>query len=152
MLAPHKIEDCPHNPTFDAFGKTLDRLEGHAARQADAMEDIAKNTVIIETHEKRLDKHDQDFREVFGRVRILENEKAEKCDVDFLRQKVTANEIKHAAENGAKKVQDRNKRFWDAIRVELSSKAVFFILMTMWVIDKYNILQLLLSWFKEFKG
>lgn len=74
MTLKHTLEECPQNPTLERFGETLSRLDSHTERTAIAMERLAAQGVMVNNHEKRLDKHDQDLGEIFRWRRGVEKE------------------------------------------------------------------------------
>ena len=135
----HSLDDCPHNPTFEHFGKTLERLESHAERQALAMEEIARNSAITESHEKRLDKVDHDFRELFGRVRIMENKKADQSHVVAIDDRVRTIETVHATESGSKKVVEEQTKFWDGVKQQVTPFALSGFIFLIWLMDRFNV-------------
>lgn len=131
-MAVHSTNDCIHNETFDHISKTLDRLDNHTERAAVAMEEMAKQSVIISNHERRLGDHDAAFREAFSRVRILE-------------------ELKNRYV-GAEKVIEKRQKFWDGVKQQVTPYAIVGLIFMFWLIDKFNVTQFLSKMFKEMKG
>ena len=115
----HPIEDCPHNETFLHIGKTLDRVDRHTERVAIAMEQMAQHSIIIDLHEKRLDKHDQDFRESFDRLRKVE---------------------KHTfKEEGAEIILTDRHMFWNGVKQQLAPYLLLIGVFLILVFDKFNL-------------
>jgi uncharacterized coiled-coil protein SlyX len=148
-MLSHLIEDCPQKTTFEHFGKTLDRLESHAVRQAEAMEEIARNSIMTESHEKRLDKNDHDLSELYGRVRIIEMKKANLSDVAAQDMRLRTLELDHAIESGAEEVVESRQKFWDGVKQQITPHAVIGMIFIIWLLDKFNIPVALAKLWKE---
>jgi hypothetical protein len=132
MMPTHPIEDCPHNPTFMHISKTLDRLDSHTERAAIAMEEMAAQGAILANHEARLNKHDLDLREVFGRVRIVENFQSK--------------------EEGAEEVVEKQQKFWDGVKQQVTPYALIGAVFIIYLLDKFNVSIFLAKVWKEMKG
>lgn len=130
--AKHLIEDCPQNPTFAHIGSTLNRLEGYAKRQAEAMEELAQQSIILVNHERRLDDHGAEIKDLTERVIELE--------------------LVQATERGALEVSEKRCRFWDGVRQQMTPYLVGFIFFVFYMLDKFNIPQFIAKVWKEMHG
>lgn len=126
----HSLNECPQNPTIERIEDTLERLEKHGERTAIALEVIASQVVRTDYLEKRVDKHDEDLKESFSRLRIIEN--------------------KHSKEAGVESVERKQEKFWTEIRIRLFTPIILVIFFILWVFDKLNIFQGVWKLFKEF--
>ena len=135
----HQIEECPHNETFVHIAKTLDRLDEHTLRSAVAMEEIAKQGILIASHEKRLDGHQKDLREAFIRVKALEQTAALDSDMTAVRSRVEIIELWHAKELGAEEVVEKEKTFWNGIKQQLAPYLLTAGIFAVLVFDKLDI-------------
>lgn len=135
----HNLEDCPHNPTFEHFEKTLKRLEDHGERTAVAMEKLAENSAIVASQGEIIKTLSHDLRELFGRVRMIENGKADQSDYKAIDIRVRTIELSHAEENGEDKVIEKKTKFWENVKVQLADKLILFIIFVLVVADKFNI-------------
>lgn len=121
-MAQHNLDDCPQAPTIERMDRTLERV-------ALALEQIAQHTVMVQAHEKRLDVHDEDFREAFERIRTIED--------------------KHLREAGASAVIKRQTKFWDGVRQQITPYAIAGLLFLFWLLDKFDIVQRTVKLWKE---
>lgn len=151
-MAGHMAEECPHNPTFDHISSTLKRLDDHGERTAVAMEKLAENSAIVAGLTKIVDKHEHDFRELFGRTRIIENGKAENTDVKAIDARVLKIELERAAEAGEDKVIEKGSEFWKSVKIQLADKLVVLAIFIMVVADEFNIPTEILKLWKEVFG
>lgn len=118
-MPDHTLEDCPHNPTFVHIAKMLDRLDAHTERAAIAMEEMAKQGAIVNNHEARLNKHDLDFREAFRRIQVTE--------------------LYQAKEKGAEAVIEKQTKFWDGVKQQVTPFALSGFIFIIWLLDKFNV-------------
>jgi hypothetical protein len=128
----HAVADCPQNPTLYHIMSTLDELKEHSARTASALETIAAQGVMVQVLKERVDKHDKDFSELFGRVRVVE--------------------LKHARESGAAVVEGRKTRFWNHVKANLVPYILGALFTILYIIDKYDLTQKWAKIMKEMKG
>jgi uncharacterized coiled-coil protein SlyX len=135
----HDINSCAQAPTLQHFGKVLDRLENHAERQASAMEELVRNTVILESQGKLIEKADHDLRELFGRVRIIEGKKVDRSDVAAIDVRVKNLEDYHNIEKGIEEVEEKKTKFWDDVKIQLANKLVLVGIFLLLAFDKLNI-------------
>lgn len=128
----HSLEECPQNPTIGRIEDTLSRLDAHGERTAVALETIAAQGILVSQHEKRLDKHDEHFNELFTRVRKVE--------------------LKDAKDLGAKTVENKSNRFWDQIKTNLVPYVIGSVFLFFYTMDKYDVFQKIAKIYKEMKG
>ena len=127
----HAIEECPHNETFQHFTSTLERLDKHTERSAIAMEEIARQGVTIFNHEVRLNKHDEDLKEAFGRFRTLEEFKA--------------------LETGKETIVVEKRLFWNGVKQQMVPYVVIVCWFLFWMVDKFNVVTWFTKLFKEMR-
>lgn len=152
MAIDHNLEDCPHNPTFEHIIGTLKRLDTHGERTAVAMEELARNSAVVDGLSKQVDKNEHDLREVFGRVRMIENGKAEVSDVKAIDVRVKAIELVHAKEDGSEELIEKKYKFWENVKIQLADKLILFIIFVLVVADKFNVFVWLHKLWKELLG
>lgn len=146
---PHPIDDCLHNETFMHISATLKRLDRHTERTAIAMEEMAAHGAIIRNHEARINKHDVDISEAFGQLRMLQDTTASVEDIDQIRLRVHAVEIRHATEAGAEEIVGDRRRFWDGIKQQMATNVLVWLGFAIWTIDRFNVAQKITSLFKK---
>jgi len=139
------LAECSQTQTFEQIKETLRRLDAHGERTAVALEHIAEQGAIVAQHEKRLDKHDLDLREVFHRVN--DQDRLERVEL-----KVAELEKKVAKEEGAEAVVEEKKKFWTDVKLQLVTPALAGSFFLLWLIDKMGFLTRLLSLWREFAG
>lgn len=158
MLMPHTLEDCPQNPTLAQIQSTLKRLDAHGERTAVALESIAAQGAILGSHEKRLDKHDVDFREMFSRIN--DERKLDKlaADVESVAARVVALEKDHAKEAGAEAVEAlaldaaREKtKFWTEFKIRMITPVMLATVILLWLIGKWELVQRVAAIVREFR-
>ena len=145
MANNHEIADCPQGPTIDKMARVLDRV-------VVALETIAEHGARVTGLEKQVEKNDHDLREVFGRVRIIENGKAEATEVKAVDLRIRNIELAHAVENGAEEVIEKSSKFWDGVKIQLADKLILFIIFVLVVADKFNVFVWLHKLWKELLG
>lgn len=145
MATAHSLAECPQNPTLEHIVKTLDRFALQGERTASALEEIAAQGVAVANHEKRLDKHDLDFRELFSRV----NDQAR---LDMVESRVASLELKHAKEAGIEEVEVEQKKFWAGIKTQLVPYIPMLALFTLYVLDRFGLVLKVLELWQKFKG
>jgi hypothetical protein len=135
-MPQHAIEECPQAPVINDM-KTL------LARVAVALEDIAAQGVMVKSHEKRLDKHDDNVEDLYSLIRELMGE-------------IEAINVKHAREAGAAKVIEAQAGFWRKVKISLAPYMVGVVVGTamfsFYLMDRFNVAQHLAKWWKEFKA
>lgn len=141
----HHTEVCTQTQTFEQIKETLRRLDAHGERTAIALEHIAEQGAIVAQHEKRLDKHDLDLREVFHRVNDQDR-------LERVEQKVAELEKKVAKEEGAEEVAVEKKKFWTDLKLQMATPIMVAVFFTLWLIGKLEIVAKLLRLWKEFTG
>ena len=173
-LAHHTIIDCPQNPVLASINQTLarwdkrmDRQDDLMERQAAALETLAAQGAIVAGHEKRLDKHDIDFREMFSRINDEKRLDKLTTDLETLAAKVIVLEKVHAKEEGEEIVEARvqaridedasiDKKFWTEFKIRMItpvSGAFFFTVgFVLWLADRYDLLVWLRTLISEYKG
>lgn len=159
----HDINDCPQTPTLSQIQDTLKRLDAHGERTAVALESIAAQGAILGSHEKRLDKHDLDLREVFNRV----NDEHKLTDLTVavrgVAARVEALELAQAKEEGVEETEARieaqqeavalvDKKFWTDLKLKLLNPIIFSVFFLAWLVEKYGLATKLKALLKEFKG
>lgn len=145
MATAHTLAECPQNPTLDHIMTTLTRLDAHGERTARALEAIAAQSVAVEGHEKRLDKHDQDFRELFSRVN-------DQVRIERVEERVFELEKKHAREDGADEVIEEQKKFWTGVKTQLTPYAPAAVFFVFYLLDRFGIFLKALELWKEFSN
>jgi len=141
----HNIDVCAQTQTFEQIKETLRRLDAHGERTAIALEHIAEQGAIVAQHEKRLDKHDIDLREVFHRVNDQER-------LERVEQKVAELEKKVAKEEGAEEVAVEKKKFWTDLKLQLATPIMVAAFFFLWLTGKLEIAAKLLKLWREFAG
>jgi len=141
----HTVADCPQNPTLDHIMKSLDRFATQGERTATALEEIAAQSVAVANHEKRLDKHDLDFRELFSRV----NDEKRLASVE---ERVADLEMKHAKEAGAVEVETEQKKFWAGVKTQMAPYLPFAIFLALYVLDQHGLVLKVLELWNKFNG
>jgi hypothetical protein len=149
----HSIADCPqaatlqhHTDTMGHHGEILDRLERHSERQTLALEQIAEQGAIVKTHEKRIDRHDVMFDEIFRKARGCAS------DIDTVSHRVSVIELTHATEAGESRAEIDGSKFWDNVKIQLVPCVLVTILYLLWLIDKFGVIENIVKYFREMKG
>jgi uncharacterized coiled-coil protein SlyX len=143
---PHiSPSECIQVQTFEQIQATLRRLDAHGERTAVALEQIAQQGAMVAGHEKRLDKHDKDFQELFSRV----NDPTWK---ERTEQRVTALELKLAKDEGAEEVVEKHEKFWTEVRLKLVTPIVTVAFLALWLADRTGTITKLVALWREFNG
>lgn len=154
---PHySPSDCGQTQTFAQIEATLRRLDAHGERTAVALEHIAEQGAMVAGHEKRLDKHDLDFREMFNRINDQSRLEKVEAKVHELEKKLAGEE---AAEELEAQIQARieaddtiKKKFWTDVKVRMITPATAVLFFAIWLIDKWDLVLKLKMLMAEFKG
>ncbi len=137
--------ECAQSEKIDNFGKSLTRLdshinsvnkhmersEEHMRRTAVALENIAAQGVLINTHENRLTKHDSHFEELFGRVRSIE--------------------AVHAKDEGIEEIEEKKEKFWSELKLKMVTPALTGLFFLLWILDRSEFFVKVATLWKEFK-
>lgn len=141
-MASHTLQECAQGPTIDKMSNVLDRV-------VIALETIAEHGARVSGLEKQGDKNAHDLRELFGRVRIIENGKAEASDVKALDTRVHAIELFHAEERGEEVITEKSEKFWESVKIQLFDKFLIVGIFAIILADKLNIGVWLAKMWKE---
>ena len=137
--------ECVQSEKIDGFGKQLSRVESHLCnvnshmarseehmrRTAVALENLAAQGVLINTHENRLTKHDTHFEELFGRVRTIE--------------------AVHAKDEGIEEIEDKKEKFWSEMKLKLMTPVLTGLFFLLWILDRSEFFVKVANLWKEFK-
>ena len=143
--SPATAFECAQVATIEGFGKSLQRVESHLSnvnshmerseehmrRTAVALENIAAQGVLINTHENRLTKHDSHFEELFGRVRVIESV--------------------HAKDEGIEEIEEKKEKFWSEMKLKLVTPALTGLFFLLWILDRSEFFVKVATLWKEFK-
>ena len=135
----HLIDDCPQAATIATIGEAIkrvdargERMEIHGERTALALEEIVRQGVMVQNHEKRLDKTEDDINHLGEKIRVIEH--------------------RHEIDHGKEEVLGEQKKFWTEVKLRLVSPLLVTIFFFWWVSDKYNIGVKIAKLFKEMRG
>ena len=137
--------ECAQADKIDGFGSSIARVESHLCnvnnhmkrseehmrRTATALENIAAQGVLINTHENRLTKHDSHFEELFGRVRIIE--------------------AVHAKDEGIEEIEEKKEKFWSDVKLKLMTPVLTALFFLFWILDRSEFFVKVATLWKEFK-
>ena len=150
----HSSVNCPNTPQLGYVRDALSRLEKFSERQALAMEEIARNSVLVSKHEKQLDQNSDNTRELFLRMREVEQNKAPLGYVESLEKRIRLIEKEHDIEEGVESAleQKEDDSFWTNVKRMSAPYVLPTAIMIIYVLDKFNIPQNVAKIVKEIKG
>jgi hypothetical protein len=135
----HTIDDCPQAPTIATINEAIkrvdergERMEAHGERTAIALEEIARQGVMVQNHERRIEKNE--------------------TDIDNLGEKVRQIERRHDIDHGKEEVLGERKKFWTDVKVKLAGPMMGGVFFAFWLIDRFNVLQKTMKLWREMTG
>ncbi|MBV5338151.1 MAG: hypothetical protein J0665_01140 [Deltaproteobacteria bacterium] len=138
--------------TLIFFKEAEVRREGREERMLVAMESVAAQGAVLQIQAKRIDKHDEDISEAFGLIRGISQSTASKAEVDIIKNKLDVIELRHAEDHGENLVIERQTKFWDGVKQQVTPYVFIGIMFILWLFDKFNIGQAIAKLLKEMKG
>lgn len=121
---------CGQEANIRGIETTLKEMKDIQSRTVSALEEIARQGATIVSIDRRQEKADKCFENIFPRLIEVE--------------KWIANH------EGQGKILDENRKWWNDLKSKMAPQSVAIVLFIVYVIDQFDIARDLLSYWKEF--
>jgi len=115
-----------------SMSETLGEQKVLSQKTYQVLTDISGHAIQIHSITKRLDVSEQDIQAAFKSLRRID--------------------LRHATEDGVEEVEEKNSKFWDAIKQSSVPYIFVVIWFAFWVADKFNVFIKIGKLWAESKG